>query len=134
MRPAHQWLGSAESALLARQRRVAWCGAVLARPPAQAAHGPRYKPPTLDANAPDLYLPLMGLFTYTALCAVTELRHGSFSPEACYLPSRPAHIVAMPAPRVPNPVSQIPYSNASFPNSRDPHPAPATSLPANTTA
>ena len=52
-----------------------------ARVPEAAVHGARLKPPSGDANAPDLYLPLMGFCTYVLLCCVTDLLRGAFMPD-----------------------------------------------------
>jgi hypothetical protein len=42
---------------------------------------PLYELPTLDENAPDLYLPSMTLITYVLLCAICYGGAGQFSPE-----------------------------------------------------
>ncbi|GAX14037.1 hypothetical protein FisN_5Lh040 [Fistulifera solaris] len=42
---------------------------------------PLYELPTMDENAPDLYLPSMTLITYVLLCAICYGGAGQFSPE-----------------------------------------------------
>eukprot|EP00878_Enallax_costatus_P013028 GHUV01013613.1.p1 GENE.GHUV01013613.1~~GHUV01013613.1.p1 ORF type:complete len:273 (+),score=52.92 GHUV01013613.1:578-1396(+) len=47
----------------------------------QIAGGQRYRPPAVDENAPDLFIPLMGLWSYVLLsCIVLALKH-AFKPE-----------------------------------------------------
>jgi hypothetical protein len=43
--------------------------------------GPQYDLPTIDENAPDLYLPSMCLVTYVLLCALGYGTAGKFDPE-----------------------------------------------------
>jgi hypothetical protein len=48
----------------------------------QIAGGQRYRPPAVDVNAPDLFIPLMGLWSYALLsCVVLAFKH-SFKPES----------------------------------------------------
>lgn len=42
---------------------------------------PQYDLPTLDENAPDLYIPSMSLISYVLLCALVEGTAGQFNPE-----------------------------------------------------
>eukprot|EP00775_Hariotina_reticulata_P005880 gene5880-6121_t len=47
----------------------------------QIAGGQRYRPPSVDVNAPDLFIPLMGLWSYALLsCIVLAFKH-SFKPD-----------------------------------------------------
>lgn len=47
----------------------------------QIAGGQRYRPPAVDVNAPDLFIPLMGLWSYALLsCVVLAFKH-AFKPE-----------------------------------------------------
>lgn len=49
--------------------------------PVQIAGGQRYRPPAVDVNAPDLFIPLMGLWSYALLsCIVLAFKH-TFKPE-----------------------------------------------------
>jgi len=43
--------------------------------------GDTYPPPRADINAPDLYIPLMGLITYIIFCAMVAGFSGGFKPE-----------------------------------------------------
>jgi hypothetical protein len=43
--------------------------------------GPQYDLPTVDENAPDLYIPCMSLVTYVLLCALGYGTAGKFDPE-----------------------------------------------------
>ena len=55
------------------------------RAPEHMAGGHKYAPPCADVNAPDLYLPLMALWTYAILIGVAVLASGAaFSPEVVY--------------------------------------------------
>eukprot|EP00879_Flechtneria_rotunda_P033187 GHRR01036732.1.p1 GENE.GHRR01036732.1~~GHRR01036732.1.p1 ORF type:complete len:249 (+),score=56.41 GHRR01036732.1:283-1029(+) len=48
----------------------------------QIAGGQRYRPPSVDVNAPDLFIPLMGLWSYALLsCIVLASKH-TFTPES----------------------------------------------------
>lgn len=51
------------------------------RIPDQVANKLTYKPPRLDVNAPDLYLPSMGFLTYSLLCCLSMAVGGRFVPE-----------------------------------------------------
>lgn len=44
--------------------------------------GPVYKPPRYDANAPDMYVPLMASSTYILLWALLKGMEGDFSPDS----------------------------------------------------
>jgi hypothetical protein len=47
----------------------------------QIAGGQRYRPPAVDVNAPDLFIPLMGLWSYALIsCVVLAFKH-AFKPE-----------------------------------------------------
>eukprot|EP00882_Tetradesmus_deserticola_P010921 GHRQ01011546.1.p1 GENE.GHRQ01011546.1~~GHRQ01011546.1.p1 ORF type:complete len:372 (+),score=124.71 GHRQ01011546.1:600-1715(+) len=47
----------------------------------QIAGGQRYRPPSVDVNAPDLFIPLMGLWAYALMsCIVLAFKH-TFKPE-----------------------------------------------------
>jgi hypothetical protein len=47
----------------------------------QIAGGQRYRPPSVDVNAPDLFIPLMGLWSYALMsCIVLAFKH-TFKPE-----------------------------------------------------
>mmetsp|Transcript_15847 Transcript_15847/g.19069 ORF Transcript_15847/g.19069 Transcript_15847/m.19069 type:complete len:319 (+) Transcript_15847:330-1286(+) len=52
-----------------------------ARIPEQVAGGMTYKPPRHDINAPDLYIPIMGLLSYTLLGSGVMLVDDKFTPE-----------------------------------------------------
>lgn len=54
------------------------------RAPEHIAGGHRYLPPRQDINAPDLYIPLMALWTYSMLIGIGLLARGGFRPEAVY--------------------------------------------------
>lgn len=54
------------------------------RSPEHIAGGHRYLPPRQDINAPDLYIPLMALWTYCMLVGIGLLARGGFRPEAMY--------------------------------------------------
>ncbi|KAG2493523.1 hypothetical protein HYH03_008337 [Edaphochlamys debaryana] len=54
------------------------------RMPEQMQGGPAFKPPRVDTNSPDLYLPLMGLWTYALLAAVCQAARGKFKPDNMY--------------------------------------------------
>jgi hypothetical protein len=43
----------------------------------------KFKPPTSDINAPDLYIPLMGFLTYCVLCCLVDVMSvpSRFKPE-----------------------------------------------------
>lgn len=45
--------------------------------------GPKYRPPVSDINAPDLYIPLMALFSYCLCCCVADISSSPsrFAPE-----------------------------------------------------
>ena len=47
----------------------------------QIAGGQKYRPPSADVNAPDLYLPLMAAWTYVLLGAAAAAAGGRFRPE-----------------------------------------------------
>jgi hypothetical protein len=42
---------------------------------------PQYKPPLLDINAPDLYIPLMGFITYILLSSYAQAQYSEFHPD-----------------------------------------------------
>jgi len=48
---------------------------------ASAGSSRKFKPPTLDPNAPDLYLPLMSFVTYILVCSYIKGTNGKFTPE-----------------------------------------------------
>lgn len=48
----------------------------------QIAGGQRYRPPAVDVNAPDLFIPLMGLWSYALLSCVVLAFKQSFKPES----------------------------------------------------
>ena len=50
----------------------------------QLTGGHKYLPPKQDVNAPDLYLPTMGLWTYSLLVGLVLFARQSFRPEAVY--------------------------------------------------
>ena len=52
-----------------------------ARIPEQVAGGLTFKPPRNDINAPDLYIPLMGFWSYVLAASTLQVRRGEFSPE-----------------------------------------------------
>ncbi|KAG2438180.1 hypothetical protein HXX76_005786 [Chlamydomonas incerta] len=54
------------------------------RTPEQMQGGPAFKPPKLDVNSPDLYLPLTALWTYSLLVALCQAGHGKFKPDNMY--------------------------------------------------
>lgn len=49
--------------------------------PMQIAGGQRYRPPSVDVNAPDLFIPLMGLWSYALLSCVVLAFKQAFKPE-----------------------------------------------------
>lgn len=55
-----------------------------AREPDQLSGTNRYLPPRQDVNAPDLYIPFMGLWTYCILQAVISFGGLSFKPDILY--------------------------------------------------
>ena len=52
-----------------------------ARIPEQVAGGLTFKPPRNDINAPDLYIPLMGFWSYVLAASTLQVRRGEFTPE-----------------------------------------------------
>lgn len=48
---------------------------------ASAGSSRKFKPPTMDPNAPDLYLPLMSFVTYILVCSYIKGTNGKFTPE-----------------------------------------------------
>lgn len=50
----------------------------------QLSGGHKYLPPRQDPNSPDLYIPLMGLWTYCLLVGVILFLNQSFRPEIVY--------------------------------------------------
>lgn len=56
-----------------------------ARIPEQVAGGLTFKPPRSDINAPDLYIPLMGFWTYVLAASTLQVRRGDFTPEGVAL-------------------------------------------------
>ncbi|GLC50234.1 hypothetical protein PLESTB_000357300 [Pleodorina starrii] len=46
--------------------------------------GPAFKPPREDTNCPDLYIPLMGLWTYALMCCGVMASRGKFKPDNVY--------------------------------------------------
>lgn len=54
------------------------------RIPEQISGGHRYLPPCQDTAAPDLYIPLMALWTYCILVVVAVFTAGTFRPEIVY--------------------------------------------------
>lgn len=47
----------------------------------QIAGGQRYRPPAVDVNAPDLFIPLMGLWSYALISCVVLAFKQAFKPE-----------------------------------------------------
>jgi hypothetical protein len=56
-----------------------------ARIPEQVAGGLTFKPPRNDINAPDLYIPLMGFWSYVLAASTLQVRRGTFTPEGVAL-------------------------------------------------
>jgi hypothetical protein len=56
---------------------------------AQIAGGQRYRPPAVDVNAPDLFIPLMGLWSYALLSCVVLAFKQAFKPEMMSSTVRP---------------------------------------------
>jgi hypothetical protein len=56
------------------------CAAAAAVSP-QIAGGQRYRPPAVDVNAPDLFIPLMGLWSYALISCVVLAFKQAFKPE-----------------------------------------------------
>lgn len=54
------------------------------RLPEQMQGGPAYKPPRVDVNCPDLYIPFMGLWTYVLLVAAAQGVKAKFKPDNMY--------------------------------------------------
>ncbi|EFJ49310.1 hypothetical protein VOLCADRAFT_104419 [Volvox carteri f. nagariensis] len=54
------------------------------RQPEQMQGGSAFKPPREDTNCPDLYIPLMGLWTYTLMCCGVQATRGKFKPDNVY--------------------------------------------------
>lgn len=54
------------------------------RQPEQIQGGQKYRPPRVDVNSPDLYIPLMALWTYTIIVCVVDMLHGNFKPDLVY--------------------------------------------------
>lgn len=50
----------------------------------QIAGGQKYLPPRRDENAPDLYIPFLGLCTYTILASIALTLRGKFAPDKMY--------------------------------------------------
>lgn len=55
-----------------------------ARQTEQLSGGNKYLPPRQDVNAPDLYIPIMGLLTYCILYGIVLFSNSSFRPDAIY--------------------------------------------------
>jgi hypothetical protein len=47
----------------------------------QIAGGQKYRPPSVDVNAPDLFIPLMAAWAYALLCCVVAALGGKFKPD-----------------------------------------------------
>eukprot|EP00877_Chromochloris_zofingiensis_P014098 jgi/Chrzof1/8942/Cz03g30040.t1 len=47
----------------------------------QIAGGQKYRPPSADVNAPDLYIPVMAMWTYALLACVVSAVNHKFKPE-----------------------------------------------------
>jgi hypothetical protein len=47
----------------------------------QIAGGQKYRPPSVDVNAPDLFIPLMAAWGYALLCCVVAALGGKFKPD-----------------------------------------------------
>jgi hypothetical protein len=47
----------------------------------QIAGGQKYRPPSVDVNAPDLFIPVMAAWTYALLNCVVLTLNGKFQPE-----------------------------------------------------
>jgi hypothetical protein len=62
-------------------RRSACCYAAAAAVSQQIAGGQRYRPPAVDVNAPDLFIPLMGLWSYALISCVVLAFKQAFKPE-----------------------------------------------------
>ncbi|KXZ50876.1 hypothetical protein GPECTOR_14g126 [Gonium pectorale] len=54
------------------------------RQPEQMQGGQAFKPPRVDVNSPDLYIPLAGLWTYSLLVCCAQAVHGKFKPDNMY--------------------------------------------------
>ncbi|KAJ9515600.1 hypothetical protein QJQ45_021702, partial [Haematococcus lacustris] len=54
------------------------------RHPEQIQGGHKYRPPRLDCNAPDLYLPLVSAWAYVMLLALNTVLLGKFKPDVLY--------------------------------------------------
>ncbi len=50
----------------------------------QIQGGHKYRPPRVDVNAPDLYLPLVSCWTYVILLCLNALLLGKFKPDIVY--------------------------------------------------
>ena len=48
----------------------------------RAGHHARFRPPSSDINAPDLYLPLMGFWSYVLAASALQASLGTFTPES----------------------------------------------------
>jgi hypothetical protein len=54
------------------------------RVPEQLSGGHKYLPPRQDVNAPDLYIPVMALWTYCLLVGIALFSSKTFKPETLY--------------------------------------------------
>lgn len=53
-------------------------------PVLQISGGQKYRPPCVDVNAPDLYIPLMAVWSYAMVACVIKAVHHSFKPDYFY--------------------------------------------------
>lgn len=53
------------------------------------ANVPVMRPPSEDVFAPDLYIPVFGMFTYVLLAAYNKFANGHFTPDTLYAMVRP---------------------------------------------
>lgn len=54
-----------------------------------AAVGTSYQNPRQDVQAPDLYLPMMGFFTYCIVASFANVISGKFAPEVTSMEAQP---------------------------------------------
>ena len=57
-------------------------GGMGAYPDDRNRQGGRFRPPSSDINAPDLYLPLMGFWSYVLTASALQAQKGTFTPES----------------------------------------------------
>jgi len=62
-------------------RKASWRRLSVEDTPGQAAEGHKFAQPRQDVNAPDLYIPFMGLITFVLLAAYSQGKTGQFTPE-----------------------------------------------------